>query len=149
MPTPSMSSARPLLHQPDHGARADEAVRRLVEHLQGGLDHGDADEFDRQFAADVLWGSPYGMTLAGFDALNPVHHLLMDRQTAARSRYEPVQTLMPTPDVVITQVRRQALPEADGTEPSGFSEMAMYVLVRRDGRWWLAAGQNTPIARQP
>jgi hypothetical protein len=26
-----------------------------------------------------------------------------------------------------------------------FSEMAMYVLVRRDRRWWLAAGQNTPI----
>lgn len=21
----------------------------------------------------------------------------------------------------------------------------MYVLVRRDGQWWLAAGQNTPI----
>jgi hypothetical protein len=26
-----------------------------------------------------------------------------------------------------------------------FSEMALYVLVRRGGVWWLAAGQNTPI----
>lgn len=30
-----------------------------------------------------------------------------------------------------------------------FSEMAMYVLVRRDGKWWLAAGQNTPIRPKP
>ena len=29
------------------------------------------------------------------------------------------------------------------------SEMAMYVLVRRDGKWWLAAGLNTPIRPKP
>jgi hypothetical protein len=27
----------------------------------------------------------------------------------------------------------------------GFSEMALYVLVERDGAWWLVGGQNTPI----
>jgi hypothetical protein len=26
--------------------------------------------------------------------------------------------------------------------------MAMYVLVERDGQWWLAAGQNTPVAER-
>jgi hypothetical protein len=26
-----------------------------------------------------------------------------------------------------------------------FSEMALHVLVRRDGSWWLAAGQNAKI----
>jgi hypothetical protein len=25
------------------------------------------------------------------------------------------------------------------------AETAMFVLVRREGQWWLAAGQNTPI----
>jgi len=27
--------------------------------------------------------------------------------------------------------------------------MAMYVLVRRDGQWWLAAGQNTVVQPVP
>lgn len=34
-------------------------------------------------------------------------------------------------------------PTADPDRP--FSEMAMYVLVRRGDQWWLAAGQNTPM----
>lgn len=27
--------------------------------------------------------------------------------------------------------------------------MALYVLVRRDGQWWLAAGQNTIVRPTP
>jgi hypothetical protein len=27
--------------------------------------------------------------------------------------------------------------------------LAMYVLVERGGQWWLAAGQNTPVAESP
>jgi hypothetical protein len=27
--------------------------------------------------------------------------------------------------------------------------MALYVLVRRDGKWWLAAGQNTLMRPKP
>jgi hypothetical protein len=53
-------------------------------------------------------------------------------------------------DVVIAHIARIApgpdghpLPPSDATKP--FSELAMYVLVRREGKWWLAAGQNTPI----
>lgn len=54
------------------------------------------------------------------------------------------------------RVRRVARVALDGDgeqipidDASAFSEMAMYVLVRRDGMWWLAAGQNTPIRPTP
>jgi hypothetical protein len=54
-------------------------------------------------------------------------------------------------DVVIAHIARVAVgpngnplpPTDDRDQP--FSEMAMYVLVRRNGQRWLAAGQNTPI----
>jgi uncharacterized protein involved in response to NO len=56
--------------------------------------------------------------------------------------------------VAVAQVRRVAL-DHDGQplEPTSdvtgaFSEMALYVLVRRGATWWLAAGQNT-IVRPP
>jgi hypothetical protein len=40
----------------------------------------------------------------------------------------------------------EPIPIADVTT---FSAMVMYVLVRRDGNRWLAAGQNTPIRPKP
>jgi hypothetical protein len=43
------------------------------------------------------------------------------------------------PDVALAQVRRRA------SSGGGFSEMALYALVRRAGRWWMAAGQNTIV----
>ncbi|WP_217451584.1 hypothetical protein [Candidatus Frankia nodulisporulans] len=49
----------------------------------------------------------------------------------------------PAPGVAIAHIRRRA------NDASGFSEMALYTLVERDGQWWLAAAQNTPIAAPP
>ncbi len=66
-----------------------------------------------------------------------------------------MQVLSPTPNVVIAHVRRVALDD-DGqpVEPTSditgaFSEMALYVLVRRNQAWWFAAGQNTIIRPPP
>jgi len=135
---------RPSLHQSTVAADAEAAVGRLVSELQAALDDGDADRYDGMFAKDVLWGSPYGRVLAGFPDLNAAHHSLMGAPAVPASRYEPVQVIAPAPGVAIAHVRRRALP--GDTAVPGFSEMAMYVLIRRDGTWWLAAGQNTPIA---
>ena len=134
-----------MLDDPSARAAATSAVEELVAGLQDGLDRARADAYDRQFASDVLWGSPYGATVSGYEALNAIHHSLMAAGVAPRSRYEIVQLMSPVPGVAIAQVRRNDLSE-DKVER--FSEMAMYVLVERGGRWWLAAGQNTPIAER-
>lgn len=74
-------------------------------------------------------------------------HAASDR---TRSRYEIVRVLSAAPDVALAQVRRAELDDRGEPVPSHegerrFSEMALYVLVRRNGTWWLAAGQNTVI----
>ena len=82
------------------------------------------------------------------------------------SRYEVVNVLAPVEGVVVAHVRRQALDNTERNDDEGkstgevkdgaktkregaFSEMAMYVLVERDGEWWLAAGQNTIVGKPP
>ena len=137
---------RPVLDDPALRAEAAEAVDQFVAGLQEGLERADADIFDQQFASDVLWGSPYGATLRGYDVLNPIHHALQAKGTAPPSRYHVVQFTSPAPGVVIAHVRRDDLTAHDGEE---FSEMALYVLIKRGGQWWLAAGQNTRITQRP
>jgi PPOX class F420-dependent enzyme/OxyR family protein/uncharacterized protein (TIGR02246 family) len=130
--------------------RAQAAVERQVAELQAGLHDGDAVHYNRHFADDVMWGSPYGATVHGYDALHAIHRRLHASGNHGDSRYETVQVLTPTPDVALAQVRRTALDERGEPIPSfageaRFSEMALYVLVRRNGLWWLAAGQNTVV----
>jgi uncharacterized protein (TIGR02246 family) len=129
-----------------------DAVARLVEELQAGWNQHDADLSNRHFAADVMWGSPFGATVHGYEELHAIHvRLKQQGRGGLSSRFEIVRVLAPAPGVAVAQVRRVALdPDGQPIEPSddvtgSFSEMALYVLVRRGGIWWLTAGQNTPI----
>jgi uncharacterized protein (TIGR02246 family) len=133
-------ATRPVITDPAHYDDAHRAVRALVAELQAGWDSHDAAVADRHMSADIAWGSPYGKTVHDFDTLYAIHQRLKRENVGgAQSRYEIDRVVPITADVVVAHVARRALDE------SGFSEMAMYVLVRRDDTWWLAAGQNTPI----
>jgi uncharacterized protein (TIGR02246 family) len=139
-----------------HARDAMTAVDALADDLQVGWDRSDADISNRRFADDILWGSPFGATVDGYEPLHAIHaRLKTEGRGGMRSRFEVVRVLAPALDVAVAHIRRVAL-DADGDgDPSAaegqgsFSEMAMYVLVRRDGAWWLAAGQNTPIRPAP
>jgi uncharacterized protein (TIGR02246 family) len=146
------------------GVGADEArvvVDALVAELQAGIDTRDADVYNRHFADDLLWGSPFGYVLQGYEPLHAIHvrfNAQAEHRGGNSSRYEVAAVLSPAPDVIVTQVKRVALdpdgtpvpPSVPGPGASGaFSEMALYVLVRRGGDWWLAAGQNTLVLPPP
>jgi uncharacterized protein (TIGR02246 family) len=150
-----MTDDRPTLS--DDTARLSEARRAVdafIAELQEGVDARNAEVFNAHFADDVAWGTPYGDTVSGYATLHAVHRrMLPQRVGGASSHYEAVRVAAPAQDVAIAQVRRTALTE-DGTpvaadDPSTFSEMTTFVLVRRDGEWWLAAGQHTPIRPKP
>ena len=136
--------------------KAAEAAAGLVEELQAGWDAHDADISNRHFAADILWGSPFGATVHNYEDLHAIHvRLKQVARGGSAARYEVVKVVAPAPGIALAQVRRVALDD-DGEpvpardDPTGpFSEMALYVLVRRGRTWWLAAGQNTPLRFPP
>jgi uncharacterized protein (TIGR02246 family) len=151
-----MATQRPTLTaDPQWLREARGAVDRFVAGLQAGIDSANAQTYNADFGEDVMWGSPYGATVLGYDALHAIHRRMFDRgvAVAGASRYQTAHVMAPTPDVAIAHVQRVALDDDSEPIPIGdataFSEMAMYVLVRRDGKWWLAAGQNTPIRPKP
>jgi uncharacterized protein (TIGR02246 family) len=144
----SEERARPnLADDEDANRAAEQAVAALVEDLQVGMDEADADRSDRRFACDLAWGGPYGTTVNGIEELLEIHRRLKAEGAAGRSRFEVRRVLAPAPGVAVAHVARLALDESGDPLPTedGFSEMALYVLVERDGEWWLAAGQNTPL----
>ena len=151
--TEEYNQPRPTLNADENAVKeASDAVARLVGELQAGWDQQDAEITDRHLAADVAWGSPFGATVHGYDQLHAIHvKLKKQSKGGSSSRFEVERVLVPAPGVAVAHVRRLALqPNGQPVEPSSdtsgiFSEMALYVLVRRDGTWWVAAGQNTPI----
>jgi PPOX class F420-dependent enzyme/OxyR family protein/uncharacterized protein (TIGR02246 family) len=155
--SPGAEPDRPALGLGGRAAReAAGAAARLVEELQAGWDTHDANVTNRHFAADLLWGSPFGATVHGYELLHAIHlRLKQQGRGGPASRFELVKVLTPMPGLALAQIRRAALsPDGEPVEPSSdltgpFSEMVLYVLVRRGGTWWVAAGQNTPIRPPP
>lgn len=136
----------------DSDAEAEAVAQALVTELQEGWDAHDASFADRHLAADVAWGSPFGAVLHDLGTLHPIHDAQhVNRPASARSRFDLQRVMRLGPDAVAAHVLRHQLdehgavvrPSNDPREP--FSEMTLYVLVRREGEWWVAAAQTTPV----
>lgn len=88
----------------------------------------------------MIWGSPYGALVKGYNELHPIHVRFQQRPTTSPAfRYAVQHVLAVSEDVVIAHIARLALtPNGEPLPPSSdphqpFSEMAMYVLVRCQG----------------
>jgi uncharacterized protein (TIGR02246 family) len=133
------------------------AVEEFVAGLQAAVDAWDADGFNRQFADDVLWGSPFGAVVSGYDRIHAIHaqmHAAASEREAqgqgGGSRYEIEHARLVAEGTAIAYVRRLSLGERGEEQPGradAFDELALFVLVLRHGAWWLAAGLHTPDRR--
>ncbi|APR87122.1 hypothetical protein A7982_12471 [Minicystis rosea] len=134
-------------------AHDDEPVRDFVRVLQDAIDTASAARFNERFAEDVLWGSPFGAVVAGYEAIHAIHEKMFDGLAGSpgASRYTIEHVRFLSEDVALAYVRRTRVERsaADVTpgKAGGFDELALFVLARRDGRWWLAAGQHVPDRR--
>ena len=128
-----------------------DAILAVIATLERAVNTSNGDLFDSVLSEDVIWGSPKGQIVIGLDQLNPIHRRLaaQSRQYGYSSRFTLEALGFLGPDIACASVRRTGLDEHEmPLNPSHGSivqELALYVLARRDDRWWIVSAQNTPV----
>lgn len=147
---------RPKLDLVSNQEQIPEPLSAFVAQLQTAIDTADAQLFNQSFAQDVLWGSPFGAVVSGYEQIHTIHSRMFANLTpvAGASRYQVETFSQPSNDVIIAYIRRLAnlaeLKQPFQSEPklgNAFDELALIVLIQREGQWWLAAAQHLPDRR--
>jgi uncharacterized protein (TIGR02246 family) len=135
---------------PTTSTAADEAaVRQVIADVETGLNTNDAELMTRHFAADAVAVGVDGRANVGRAALDAAHLAAVGPGGFLRdqfARYSVVDVRFVRPDVALVRKHAAAV-TADGEALDLDHTMsALYVLTRQDGRWWIAARQNTLVA---
>jgi uncharacterized protein (TIGR02246 family) len=140
----------PTFFEP-HTTEDRDAILAVIATLEHAVNTSDGDLFDSVLGEDVIWGSPKGQIALGLDQLNPIHRRLAanSRQYGYSSRFTLESLGFLGEDIACASVRRTGLDEHEmplnPTPGSIVQELALYVLARRDDRWWIVSAQNTPV----
>lgn len=131
-----------------HTGSADDsaAIHGVVADIETAFNTNDPELMTKHFAADGSAVDAMGRPLHGLSALREaadagLSGFLRDQYV----RYEVSGVDLLRADVAVAYKTARAT-DADG-EPIGVGHemVAMYVLVKEDGRWWIAARQNTLV----
>lgn len=91
---------------------------------------------------------PWGVRISGWDTLLDMHRTaLAGPLRDEHARYVVDDVVLVRPDVALAHKRAWATdPEGEPLDDEA-AMRATYVLVKQDGRWWIADRSNTLIAR--
>jgi uncharacterized protein (TIGR02246 family) len=123
------------------------AIRAVVADVEGGFNAKDAERSVAHFTGDATAVDVHGVLVRGRAALLAAHRAgyagpLRDQY----ARHELGDVTFPRPDVAIAHVRAHAVDAAGAPIALDHTMLALYVFVRQDGRWRVAARQHT-VAR--
>lgn len=124
------------------------AIRAIVADVQTAFNTKDAKLMNAHFADDASVVTAMGKRIVGIDALREAAEQGMAGALADEYvRYDVTGVRFIRPDVALAYKQATAT-DADG-EPIELdhSMIALYVLVKDDGRWLIAARQNTLVPR--
>ncbi len=124
------------------------AIRRIVADVQTAFNTNDAVLMNEHFAEDASVVTATGKRIVGLDALREAAERgmagVLQRQYV---RYDVTDVRFLRPDVALAYKDATAT-TADGAPLElDHSMIALYVLVKEDGRWLVAARQNTLVPR--
>ncbi|MGW7441569.1 SgcJ/EcaC family oxidoreductase [Streptomyces sp. NPDC054849] len=128
----------------ENEARADsvEAIRQVVAVVERTQRARDAEGFLALFHPDAIWTTGHGRVLIGWEAIADFTRAVLPAAVwDGEVTYEVVHIRFLRPDVAAVKVRQVYHGAEGGTEGA-----PLYVMTRdEDGRWLLAACQNTQV----
>ncbi|NKY58843.1 SgcJ/EcaC family oxidoreductase [Nocardia flavorosea] len=122
------------------------AIQQLVTDVETGYNTNDAELMVSGFTADAAAGNAVGTIIAGYDTLlDSARRGLAGFLADEYVRYAVTDIVFLRPDIAIAHKTARAVTEHGELIDRDPAMVALYVLVREDGRWWVAARQNTPV----
>ncbi|HZY68612.1 MAG TPA: SgcJ/EcaC family oxidoreductase [Devosia sp.] len=120
------------------------AIHRFVQVVENTQWQRNADAFLALFAPDAVWTNPVGRRLTGLEEISRfTRQGLAHTAPDVFATYEVEHVTFLGPDAAAVNVRSRAV-RVDRTPIAGEPDGAkLYVLVRHNKDWLLAAGHNT------
>lgn len=127
-------------------------IEDFISELQDAIDTGDVELFNKRFAKDILWGSPFAAIASGYEQIHSIHKQMFTSVTPVKgsAKYEVEHIRFVSERVAIAYIRRIAKiqnPTSLEIKSGSFDELALFVLVKENGQWWLTAAQHVPDRR--
>ncbi|MFI6866387.1 SgcJ/EcaC family oxidoreductase [Nocardia sp. NPDC050406] len=131
----------------DHAADR-EAITRIIATVETAYNTNDADLMVSDLARNAVVGNAVGMLQEGREVVLEASRVgLAGFLKNEYVRYDVRDIVFPRPDIALAHKTARAT-TADGelidAEPA---MVALYVLAKENGRWWIVARQNTLIPR--
>ncbi|MCC3317154.1 SgcJ/EcaC family oxidoreductase [Nocardia africana] len=143
------TSGRPAVEDTttDHAADV-AAIEQLIADVETGYNTNDAELMVSGFTANASAGNAVGMVITGYDSLlEAAERGLAGFLKNEYVRYDVGDIGFLRPDVaVVHKVARATTAEGELIDKDP-AMVALYVLVKENHRWWVAARHNTPVPK--
>ena len=130
---PSCSVAEP---EPTDSAEIPALFRRL----EAALVAKDAAAFDDVFTEDIVFINPAGRIFRGWNELHTYHRVMLGKSPDAQAHYDILAVRFLTTDHAIVNLEQTL-----NTPDLAITNRGTWVLIRRDGAWWVCSAQNTNV----
>jgi len=121
-------------------------LTQFVLEMEQAFNRKDAERVCRDVTRDAVWVDPAGVVLEGWYRIFEARKSLFDGPLRElRARYSIEHIRFPDPDAALVHLVQEPLDQRGQPLSGARACRSLYVMVRRDGRWWLSAVQNTEL----
>jgi uncharacterized protein (TIGR02246 family) len=134
--------SRPVVSELAESVEDLRAIDDVFAEIQAGVSEFDAERVGARFTDNASFTTPAGHRFDGRQAINAHHRRQLAKPVEGfRTRIIREHATFPAPDTAVVFVRQEA-----STAAGDFANAGTWVLVKRDGGWWVHAVHNTNVA---